>query len=79
MGFDDHGFQRLDPQDLDRHITGNYGEDSVPYCNCPCMDCIEGQHCGAGDFVESFDGEGIQFECQYLVEEFDDRADDFED
>ena len=26
----------LDKDRLDEHITGNYGEDQIPQCNCDC-------------------------------------------
>ena len=35
-------------------------------CNCPCMDCIEGRHCGELYWISaeaSADGQEHQFEC----------------
>ncbi len=64
--------------------------DEKPKCNCACIDCIEGNHCG-GEFwwpTEEVDGQEPQLvgKCEYIPDDWieevtreDDDDEDFDD
>lgn len=45
------------------------------YCSCPCMDCIEGRHCGEDYFFDGLDGQPVRAQCEHPGPE-DEREDD---
>lgn len=46
-----------------------------PRCTCPCIDCIEGNHCGGQYWWPDENGEEqLIGECEYIV--LDDLLDD---
>jgi hypothetical protein len=45
-------------------------------CTCPCIDCIEGNHCGGQYWIEDESGEDILVgECGYIsIEQWHDMG-----
>lgn len=50
------------------------------YCDCPCLDCIEGQHCGlVGEYfdaAEQAQGNSLNVRCDYPADNDDLEWDD---
>lgn len=75
--------------DLSGELCGGKNE---PQCNCPCMDCIEGNHCGEeyditgemmGDETETKNDVLLHVKCEYInyddLFEDEHEDDEFED
>lgn len=56
----------------DLSVTAAFGSSGHPFCDCTCLDCIEGQHCGVGE--DNYDEETGELvhdgRCMFTASQF---------